>query len=212
MKESASRDQDTTSAVNHSRRGFIAGTTAALGIVTVAPGIFLYRQAMAKPADQPVSNNVRWGMLINTNALDDGDIDLALKACKAEHGVTGHDRPATDVQWIRKVHVKDTENGHVSTLPIMCQHCESPPCADVCPTGASFKRADGLVLVDKHICIGCRYCMMACPYKARSFVHEKQPVNCQPSLVARALSRPARCAYIALTRRVQLRCRPAPKL
>jgi molybdopterin-containing oxidoreductase family iron-sulfur binding subunit len=54
----------------------------------------------------------------------------------------------------------------------MCQHCEKPPCVDVCPTGASFKRADGIVLVDKHICIGCRYCMMACPYKARSFVHE----------------------------------------
>jgi molybdopterin-containing oxidoreductase family iron-sulfur binding subunit len=54
----------------------------------------------------------------------------------------------------------------------MCQHCAHPPCVDVCPTGASFKRADGIVLVDKHICIGCRYCMMACPYKARSFVHE----------------------------------------
>jgi molybdopterin-containing oxidoreductase family iron-sulfur binding subunit len=54
----------------------------------------------------------------------------------------------------------------------MCQHCESPPCVDVCPTGASFKRADGIVLVDRHICIGCRYCMMACPYKARSLVHE----------------------------------------
>jgi molybdopterin-containing oxidoreductase family iron-sulfur binding subunit len=54
----------------------------------------------------------------------------------------------------------------------MCQHCEHPPCVDVCPTGASFRRADGIVLVDKHICIGCRYCMMACPYKARSFIHE----------------------------------------
>ena len=43
---------------------------------------------------------------------------------------------------------------------------------DVCPTGASFRRADGIVLVDKHTCIGCRYCMMACPYKARSFLHE----------------------------------------
>ena len=57
-------------------------------------------------------------------------------------------------------------------LAMMCQHCEEPPCVDVCPTGASFKRADGIVLVDKHTCIGCRYCVMACPYKARSFVHE----------------------------------------
>jgi molybdopterin-containing oxidoreductase family iron-sulfur binding subunit len=55
---------------------------------------------------------------------------------------------------------------------MLCQHCEHPPCVDVCPTGASMKRADGIVLVDRHICIGCRYCMMACPYKARSFVHE----------------------------------------
>ena len=60
----------------------------------------------------------------------------------------------------------------LTTLPLMCQHCETPPCVDVCPTGASFRRADGIVLVDKHICIGCRYCMMACPYKARSFIHE----------------------------------------
>ena len=55
---------------------------------------------------------------------------------------------------------------------MLCQHCEHPPCVDVCPTGASFRREDGIVLVDKHTCIGCRYCVMACPYKARSFVHE----------------------------------------
>ena len=55
----------------------------------------------------------------------------------------------------------------------MCQHCDDPPCVEVCPTGASFKRADGMVLVDKHTCIGCRYCMMACPFNARSFVHEE---------------------------------------
>ena len=84
----------------------------------------------------------------------------------------GHGRPKTDAQWIRKVTIKDKQTGYVQTLPMMCQHCAEPPCADVCPTGASFKRADGIVLVDKHICIGCRYCMMACPYKARSFIHE----------------------------------------
>ena len=66
---------------------------------------------------------------------------------------------------------------------MMCQHCAEPPCVDVCPTGASFKRADGIVLVDRHTCIGCRYCMMACPYKARSFVHE--PVTDQKPDVPR---------------------------
>ena len=68
--------------------------------------------------------------------------------------------------------LKDKQTGYTQTLPLLCQHCAEPPCVDVCPTGASFKRADGIVLVDKHICIGCRYCMMACPYKARSFIHE----------------------------------------
>ena len=55
---------------------------------------------------------------------------------------------------------------------MMCQHCEHPPCVDVCPTRASFRRADGIVMVNRHTCIGCRYCMMACPYQARSFIHE----------------------------------------
>jgi Fe-S-cluster-containing dehydrogenase component len=79
--------------------------------------------------------------------------------------------PARD--WIRKVKLQDNVSGYVTNLPLMCQHCENPPCVDVCPTGASFKRADGIVMVDRHTCIGCRYCMMACPYKARSFIHEQ---------------------------------------
>ena len=95
-----------------------------------------------------------------------------MTACREENGWTGHGRPATDPQWIRKVNLRDKRTGYAQTLPMMCQHCADPPCVDVCPTGASFKRADGIVLVDKHICIGCRYCIMACPYKARSFVHE----------------------------------------
>ena len=148
-------------------------TSAAIGALSVAPGVLLYRKAEAKPADEAVSSDVRWGMLIDTNQLNEEDIMAAVEACNREHGLQSHDRPSTDAQWIRMVHVRDTKTNHVTTLPIMCQHCESPPCVDVCPTGASFKRADGIVLVDKHICIGCRYCMMACPYKARSFIHEK---------------------------------------
>ena len=95
-----------------------------------------------------------------------------MDGCNDEHGLQDFDRPETDAQWIRKLTLQDTQTGRVTSLPMLCQHCEDPPCVDVCPTGASFKRADGIVLVDKHICIGCRYCVLACPYKARSFVHE----------------------------------------
>ena len=90
----------------------------------------------------------------------------------ATAGLEGHPSP-TSAQWIRKVEIKEIKTGRTASLPVMCQHCAEPPCVDVCPTGASFKRADGIVLVDRHTCIGCRYCMMACPYKARSFVHEE---------------------------------------
>ena len=80
-------------------------------------------------------------------------------------------------RWIRQVKLRNNLTGRVTSLPMMCQHCEHPPCVDVCPTGASFRRADGIVMVDRHTCIGCRYCMMACPYKARSFIHENVDIK-----------------------------------
>lgn len=125
-----------------------------------------------RPLDQPATSQKRWGLLIDTSKCSSG-CDACVNACHIDNGVTGNNRPATDAQWIRKVTVKDKQTQKVTSLPLMCQHCENPPCVDVCPTTASFKRADGIVLVDKQLCIGCRYCMMACPYKARSFIHEK---------------------------------------
>jgi molybdopterin-containing oxidoreductase family iron-sulfur binding subunit len=154
---------------NSERRQFLTYGAATAAGVTLASGLVLH--AVAKPADEAVTDKVRWGMLIDTGKCANG-CDACVTACNQEHGLTGHGRPDTDAQWIRKVSLKDKQTGRAVSLPMLCQHCENPPCADVCPTGASFKRADGIVLVDKHICIGCRYCMMACPYKARSFIHE----------------------------------------
>ncbi len=154
-----------------SRRKFLGNAAVTTAGLTIIPGVLLFRVAQAKPAAQAVTNKVRWGMLIDSTKCTTG-CDDCVTACKTEHHLEGHNRPETDVQWIRKLKVTDRQTGHVMSLPMMCQHCENPPCVDVCPTGASFKRADGIVLVDRHICIGCRYCMMACPYKARSFEHE----------------------------------------
>ena len=60
-------------------------------------------------------------------------------------------------------------------LPLLCMHCEDPPCMDVCPTGATKQRPDGIVWIDKDLCIGCRYCMLACPYAARYFYDREVP-------------------------------------
>jgi [DsrC]-trisulfide reductase subunit O len=168
---------DNETPVNTSRRDFLSKAAVA-GTVTIAPGVLLHSTAhaasgntSAKADNEEVSNKNRWGMLIDTAKCADGCTGC-VDACNEENGLVSHGRPATDTQYIRKVTLKEKSTGHELSLPLMCQHCETAPCADVCPTGASFVRADGIALVDKHICIGCRYCMMACPYKARSFVHE----------------------------------------
>ena len=57
---------------------------------------------------------------------------------------------------------------HMTNLPLLCMHCENPPCVSCCPTGASQQREDGIVWVDEAKCIGCKACVMACPYDART--------------------------------------------
>jgi Fe-S-cluster-containing dehydrogenase component len=61
-------------------------------------------------------------------------------------------------------------------LPMLCMHCQEAPCLEACPTGATYRGEGGLVLVDDNLCVGCRYCMMACPYEARSY-NSSRPVD-----------------------------------
>lgn len=154
---------------NPSRRNFFKSGAAAVTL-TLAPGVTV--MAFGGSAAQAEADyGKRWGLLIDAGKCA-SDCTACVTACKDENGWEGHGAAEQNVQWIRKVTLRDKATGQESSLPMMCQHCAEPPCVDVCPTGASFKRKDGIVLVDKHICIGCRYCMMACPFKARSFVHE----------------------------------------
>jgi molybdopterin-containing oxidoreductase family iron-sulfur binding subunit len=151
------------------RRDFFK-SGAAVATVTLGTGVTL--MAFGGDANATADAGKRWGLLIDVNKCA-SDCNACVKGCSDENGwKMDGENPETDAQWIRKVDLKHKQTGREVSMPMMCQHCEEPPCVDVCPTGASFKRVDGIVLVDKHICIGCRYCMMACPFKARSFVHE----------------------------------------
>ncbi|MBK1630516.1 4Fe-4S ferredoxin [Thiohalocapsa halophila] len=175
--------------VNRERRRFIGAAAGAVagsagGAGALAMGALASSaagDADAAARTDPVTDRHRWGMFVDTSKCADG-CTACVDACDQENGLNLQSEPHGDDEakwqnqravWIRKVKLRDQATGHVTNLPLMCQHCEHPPCVDVCPTGASFKRADGIVMVDRHTCIGCRYCMMACPYKARSFIHEQ---------------------------------------
>jgi molybdopterin-containing oxidoreductase family iron-sulfur binding subunit len=71
--------------------------------------------------------------------------------------------------WIKVYSMQDGENTAPYWQPTTCMHCDEPPCVKVCPVDATFKREDGIVLIDNERCIGCRFCMAACPYSTRVF-------------------------------------------
>ncbi len=91
-------------------------------------------------------------------------------ACKQANGTP------PGVQWRRVLDIESGEFPNVQRnfLPVACMHCDEPACEEVCPTTATKKRDDGLVSIDYDLCIGCANCVMACPYEARSIVHEAE--------------------------------------
>ncbi len=84
-------------------------------------------------------------------------------SCNKNHYITGENA------WIKIYKMQETEKTAPYWQPTLCQHCDHPPCVKVCPVDATFKRRDGIVLIDNNRCIGCRFCMAACPYSVRIF-------------------------------------------
>ena len=98
-------------------------------------------------------------------------IDLSrcknLKKCQSACNHAHHVQEGQN--WIKIYPMQDAEMTAPYWQPTTCMHCDEPPCVKVCPVDATFKRQDGIVLIDSDRCIGCRFCMAACPYSTRVF-------------------------------------------
>ena len=120
------------------------------------------KAAAASGSQQPRS----WTMVIDLKKCDGcvsiGTAPQCTQSCINEHLVP------KGMQWIQAYSV-DLPGGGSYFMPTPCNHCENAPCVNVCPVGATYQTAEGIVLIDQRRCIGCRFCMAACPYQRRFF-------------------------------------------
>lgn len=173
--------------MNTSRRSFlkVAGLSAfalSSGMAGLA-GTAGAARAQIAPGQYERGENAltakRWAMVIDTRQFrGPEDYEALIEACHKVHNVP-HIPGNQNIKWFwldkyDRV-FPDDMNAHINDktrqadYPLLCNHCTNPPCVRVCPTQATYRMEDGIVAMDYHRCIGCRFCMAGCPYGARSF-------------------------------------------
>jgi len=163
-----------------SRRSFLK----IAGVSVLGLGVKPLADALAKEEGPRVSTDPkalvakRWAMIVDLTKTCPTDCKECFEACHRVHNVPHFPNPKDEVKWIwgEKFHhafpgqdhpyIEDSLKGR--PVVVLCNHCDNPPCVRVCPTKATFRRPDGIVVMDYHRCIGCRFCMAGCPFGARS--------------------------------------------
>jgi len=161
------------------RRKFLQVTGLAFLALAAKPVVDLLpkHSTATAPAKEVVAAK-RWAMAIDLKSCKEGCTDC-IDACHRVHNVPDIGNKKEEIKWIWESEFDrsfpEQENSlvksslHGKPVLLLCNHCDNPPCVRVCPTQATWQRDDGIVMMDYHRCIGCRYCMAACPYGSRSF-------------------------------------------
>lgn len=168
-----------------SRRDFLKYSVQMLALASFGSTFGLVKDIMAMETEPAAAVKHNYAMGIDVDKCI--GCGRCVYACKTENDVpnepyyfrTWVEQYNTDVNGETRV---DSPNGGLDGfpevqaeekilksfyVPKLCNHCENPPCVQVCPVGATFKSPEGVVLVDEKYCVGCRYCIQACPYGAR---------------------------------------------
>ena len=170
--------------MNKSRRSFlkVAGLSVfalSSGLATMAGSAQAGARIGSYEPNAKALKAKRWAMVIDTRAFKSArEYAPIIEACHKAHNVPtmeGHQ----DIKWMwleKFDHAfPDDLNEHLTSrvkdasYPLLCNHCTNPPCVRVCPTQATYQMEDGIIAMDYHRCIGCRFCMAGCPFGARSF-------------------------------------------
>lgn len=153
--------------MDHARRNFLQG----LGALTFGASAGAAEQALAAPAPVPGGTGQRWAMVVDL---------LKCIGCQACTVSCIHENAVPEGSFRTIVSTYEVSDGMATAmvmLPRLCNHCADAPCIPVCPVGATWQQPDGIVVVDANTCVGCAYCVQACPYDARFINHETQKAD-----------------------------------